>query len=31
LTNSWCFGTRRPCRMQPPFKGLNLGMLPWLR
>ena len=24
-------GTRRPCRMQPPFKGLNLGMLRWLR
>jgi len=23
--------TRRPCRMQPPFKGLNLGLLPWLR
>jgi len=22
---------RRPCRMQPPFDGLNLGTLPWLR
>ena len=21
---------RRPCRMQPPFNGLNLGTLPWL-
>ena len=31
LISFWGSGTRRPCRMQPPFKGLNLGTLPWLR
>jgi hypothetical protein len=30
LTNFWDLGTRRPCRMQPPFKGLSLGLSLWL-